>query len=123
MASMSSLVPVFKILSDETRLRIIMLLSCEELCVCQLSGILNVSQPNISKHLSKLRDVGVVKDERKEKFAYYRLESSNEILFDIINNISNRLSDDKQLVLDKNFIADKDVYLSQCKCNMAEKVK
>ena len=120
MEHVNNLTNVFKIVSDETRLRIIMLLSCEELCVCQLSGILNVSQPNISKHLSKLRDVGFVRDERKEKFIFYKLEFENKVLIDIIKNISDKLSDYQQLIVDRERITDKEVYLRQCKCNLVE---
>jgi ArsR family transcriptional regulator len=78
---------LFKVLSDETRLRILVLLYNRELCVCQLQGILEEeSQPKISKHLAKLRDMGFVKDERKEKFIFYYL-SDNEILKDILKSI------------------------------------
>jgi ArsR family transcriptional regulator len=97
-----------------------MLLSCEELCVCELSGILNVSQPNISKHLSKLRDVGFVRDERKEKFIFYKLEFENKVLIDIVKNISDKLSDYQQLAVDKERIVDKEIYFNQCKCNLVE---
>ncbi|NCC79781.1 MAG: ArsR family transcriptional regulator, partial [Clostridia bacterium] len=50
---MNDLLNIFKTLSDETRLRIVMLLHHDELCVCEMSGILDVSQPTISKGLSK----------------------------------------------------------------------
>ena len=86
---MNKLTDLFKVLSDETRLRIFILLYNRELCVCQLQGILEESQPKISKHLAKLRDMGFVKDERKEKFMYYYLSDSHmlkDILKDIIDN-------------------------------------
>lgn len=83
---MYKLMNLFKILSDETRLRILVLLYNKELCVCQLQGILEESQPKISKHLAKLRDMGFVKDERKEKFIYYYL-SDNEMLRDILKSV------------------------------------
>lgn len=84
---MYKLTDLFKVLSDETRLRILVLLYNKELCVCQLQGILEEdSQPKISKHLAKLRDMGFVKDERKEKFIYYYL-SDNKMLKDLLKNI------------------------------------
>lgn len=118
MQNTNRLVNLFKILSDETRLRIIALLFREELCVCQLSGILVISQPNISKHLSKLRDVGFVKDERKDKFIFYTLERENEVFINIVNNILDHLNDYPQLISDKERLIYKDLYLSQCKCNL-----
>ncbi|BAH06639.1 hypothetical protein CKR_1588 [Clostridium kluyveri NBRC 12016] len=84
---MYKLTNLFKVLSDETRLRILTLLYNKELCVCQLQGILEEeSQPKISKHLAKLRDMEFVKDERKEKFIYYYL-NNNEMLKEILKNI------------------------------------
>lgn len=84
---MNNLTDLFKVLSDETRLRILTLLYNRELCVCQLQGILEEeSQPKISKHLAKLRDLGFVKDERKEKFIYYYL-SDNQMLKEILKSI------------------------------------
>ena len=48
---MNRLTNIFKLMSDETRLRIIMLLNRETLCVCEISGILNIPQPRISQNL------------------------------------------------------------------------
>ena len=76
---MNQLTNIFKILSDETRLRIIILLYQEELCVCELSGILDVPQPKISKNLAKFRDMNLVVDERKDKFVFYSLKDENKV--------------------------------------------
>ena len=53
---------LFKALSDETRLRIVALLSHGELCVCHLHEALGLSQPNVSRQLAILRAAGVVED-------------------------------------------------------------
>lgn len=84
---MEKLTNLFKILSDETRLRILVLLYYKKLCVCQIQGILEETQPKISKHLGKLRDMGFVKDERQEKFIYYYLDKDNELLSEILMKI------------------------------------
>lgn len=64
---------LFFLLSDETRLRILLLLHQEkELCVCELSHILGGVQPKISRHLSLLRKSGLVLDERRGQWVYYR---------------------------------------------------
>lgn len=111
---MNLLTDVFKILSDETRLRIIMLLYQEELCVCELSGILNVPQPRISKNLSKLRDLNLVVDERKEKYVFYSLKNENKILIKTLKNINENFEVYPQLIIDRNRICDKEKYLNQC---------
>jgi len=111
---MDQLVNIFKLLSDETRLRIIILLSQQELCVCELSGILNVPQPKVSKNLSKLRDMNLVIGRRNEKFVYYTLKSDNVILTNTVKNIMANLVDCPQLTLDKNRLVDREKYLNQC---------
>lgn len=77
---MLELTSMYKLMSDETRLRIMVLLSLDELCVCQLSGILDAPQPRISKNLAKLRDLNLVKDERQEKYVYYKLIQKDPLL-------------------------------------------
>jgi len=64
---------LFKALGDETRLRIVALLSHGELCVCHLHEALGISQPNVSRHLAILRAAGIVEDRREGKWIHYRL--------------------------------------------------
>lgn len=107
---MENLVGLFKLLSDETRLRVVSLLYNNELCVCQITGILNVSQPKVSKALSKMRDLNLVNDTRKDKFVYYTLKEDEllrSLLTDIHQNISNYpmlKSDYDQKDLAKSFL-------------------
>ena len=64
---------LFKALGDETRLRIIALLSQGELCVCHLQDALKLPQPNVSRQLGILRSAGLVEDRREGSWVYYRL--------------------------------------------------
>ena len=67
-------VQLFKILSDETRLAIVMLLrETGELCVCDICAATSESQPKISRHMAILRDAGLVLDRREGKWIHYRL--------------------------------------------------
>ncbi|WP_039055982.1 metalloregulator ArsR/SmtB family transcription factor [Enterobacter sp. Bisph1] len=67
-------VQLFKILSDETRLTIVMLLrQAGELCVCDICAAAGESQPKISRHIALLRENGLVIDRREGKWIYYRL--------------------------------------------------
>ncbi|MGK3140736.1 metalloregulator ArsR/SmtB family transcription factor [Pantoea sp. C2G6] len=67
-------VQLFKVLSDETRLAIVMLLrEAGELCVCDLCAATAASQPKISRHMAILRQSGLVLDRREGKWIYYRL--------------------------------------------------
>lgn len=65
---------LFKNLSDETRLSLVLLLREKgELCVCELTSTLQESQPKISRHLALLRESGLLIDRRDGKWIYYRL--------------------------------------------------
>jgi ArsR family transcriptional regulator len=64
----------FKMLADSTRLRCLMLMQSEgELCVCELTHALNLSQPKISRHLAHLREAGVLVARRNGTWMNYRI--------------------------------------------------
>lgn len=64
---------LFKALSDETRLRVVALLSHGELCVCHIESALAISQPNASRQLAILRAAGLVEARRDGSWIHYRL--------------------------------------------------
>ncbi|MDG4696173.1 metalloregulator ArsR/SmtB family transcription factor [Providencia sp. CRE-3FA-0001] len=65
---------LFKILCDETRLDIILLLKASgELCVCDIYTALDLSQPKTSRHLAMLRESGLLLDSKNGKWVHYRL--------------------------------------------------
>lgn len=64
----------FQMLADATRLRIAMLLQRHgELCVCELTHALALSQPKISRHLGQMRESGLVQTRRVGRWVYYCL--------------------------------------------------
>lgn len=66
---------LFQMLADATRLRVLMLLATEpELCVCELTHALNLSQPKISRHLAHLRENGLLQARREGQWMYYRID-------------------------------------------------
>lgn len=113
---MKPLINIFKLLSDETRLRIIVLLAQNELCVCELSYILDVSQPNISKNLTKLKELNLVTSQRREKFIFYKIKTDNKILNHIVRDILDNIEVYPQLVIDQNKNIDNQKLWDQC-CN------
>ena len=67
-------VTLFKCLSDETRLRCVVLLHKEgKLCVCELTHALNMLQPRISRHLALLRQCDLLLDSREGQWVYYQI--------------------------------------------------
>ena len=65
---------LLKALADDTRLRIVALLSEGELCVCHIAEALELGQPNVSQHLTVLRREGIVASRREGSWIYCRLD-------------------------------------------------
>ncbi len=120
---MDKLTDFFKLLSDETRLRILILLYHKELCVCEMCGIMEESQPKISKHLAKLRDMGLVRDERKEQFIFYYLKAEDQMFKEIIHKIVENIESYAVLKNDFERGRDAEKYLESCKTKAIEVIK
>lgn len=88
---------LFSLLSDETRLRCLVLLQKEgELCVCEISQIIDSIQPKISRHLALMRNSGLVSDERRGQWVYYSLSQSlpdwaKKIIESTLENLMNEI--------------------------------
>ncbi len=68
---------IFRAIGEETRLRIMALLSCGELTVTELTQILGQSQPRVSRHLKILADAGLVERYREGAWMFYRAISAH----------------------------------------------
>lgn len=77
---------VLKLLGDKTRLSMMKLLEKNECCVCEFVEIFNITQPAISQHLRKLRDVGLVKENRKGQWIFYSLNKDSD-MYEMVLNI------------------------------------
>ncbi|MDR1917494.1 MAG: metalloregulator ArsR/SmtB family transcription factor [Christensenellaceae bacterium] len=64
---------LYKMFADNTRARILWALSCEEMCVCDLAVLLNVTKSAISHQLQSFRLLNLVKYEKRGKEVYYSL--------------------------------------------------
>lgn len=70
----------FRAFADETRLRILHLLTKGELCVCDIMSALQAPQSKISRHLAYLRQAGLVVDRREGPWKHYSLAPSKSAL-------------------------------------------
>lgn len=73
----AALAEIFKVLGDPTRLKIAHALSQEELCVCDIANLFNVSQSAVSHSLRVLRQLKLVKFRREGKIARYSLDDEH----------------------------------------------
>ncbi len=93
---------VFKLLADETRLRLLMLLKEQELTVAELSNTLQLAQPRVSTHLAKLKEHKFVLSRKDGVSTYYRLNNSiiNEQYQSIWNTLISECTTDSLVAQD-----------------------
>lgn len=77
LVEVAGLSEIFKVLGDETRTKILYLLSFQELCVCDLATILDLSLPAVSHHLRLLKALRLVKYRRQGKMVFYSLDDGH----------------------------------------------
>jgi len=80
-------------LSEPTRLRIAVLLSKGELCVCELVEILKLPQSSVSRHMARLRSSGLVEDRREGKWVHYGLSKDRDKFWDGLKELLSLLGD------------------------------
>ncbi len=108
---MEKVIKLFSALSDETRLRIYLLLLEKKLCVCELVSILNIEQSRISHSLKNLKEAGLVNNEREGKWIIYSVNPKtikNKIIQGLKKDISLSVNDSQKLAkCKKNNIREK----------------
>lgn len=79
---MAEIVAIHQALADSTRIRVLRLVLERELCVCEIVGALEEPQYKVSRHLTVLKNAGLVRDRRAGTYMYYALapELSGEVL-------------------------------------------
>ena len=97
---------IFKALGDETRLRIMgLLIDGKELCVCDIMAALDLPQSTVSRHLSNLRNAGLVNDRRQGIWMNYKINQREiehaSALLDLLAKI---LGDLEQTVEDQRLL-------------------
>ncbi len=94
---------ILKVLGDKTRLTMLKLMEDQTCCVCEFVEIFQMSQPSISQHLRKLRDMDLIKEERKGQWVFYSLNHEsdwNSFILSIIDSLPSQ--QDKIAELEKN---------------------
>lgn len=67
------MINLLKALADENRMRIYNLLQQKELCVCEIETILDMSQSNTSRHLTKLKQAGIISSSKDAQWVHYKV--------------------------------------------------
>lgn len=67
---------IFKALSEESRLRILSLLLNGDMCVCELEKCLDLKQSNLSRHLSALKNSGLLDSYKNAQWVFYKINET-----------------------------------------------
>lgn len=106
-SSMEKLASYFKGLADENRLRILNLLFHGELCGCDIQHVIGASQSTVSRHLSYLKNAGLVLDRRAGYRVYYRLvQTENAEITELFQYLAQAFASDKKLKADMKNLRD-----------------
>ena len=84
----------FKILGDNTRVKILFALDHNEMCVCDIANVLNMTKSSIAHQLSYLKDLNIVKSRKSGKEVYYSLDDEHvkEVFEVVISHIEHKRS-------------------------------
>lgn len=84
----SEFVPIIKAISDETRLKIIDMLSCGELCACDILESVNISQSTLSYHMKSLTESGLINGVKDGSWMRYSInKEKSELLLSFLNKL------------------------------------
>lgn len=90
----NKIIKILKAIADQNRLKMLELLSCDNLCSCHFVDILEISQPNVSHHLKILKEAGLIQATKRGRWIDYSLKKENLKL--IKKEIDNILENNKK---------------------------
>jgi DNA-binding transcriptional ArsR family regulator len=96
---MDAFIAITKALADENRVRALLALGDQEVCVCQIIELLQLAPSTVSKHMSILKQAKLVSGRKKGRWMYYRLpgETASEIVCRTISLVRHATSGDPRI--------------------------
>ena len=96
---------IFKALSDSNRIRIVKMLQRKSLCVCEIKDVINLATSTVSKHLSILREAGLIVDWKDGKWINYTINPEPEpLVSNALLYIQMQIEDDDTIKNDRKKI-------------------
>lgn len=110
---MRKTIATYKALSDPNRVRILLMLQHKPLCVCEIVDILGLANSTVSKHLSILRNVDLIMDEKTGRWVNYRISRQEESrdVQGLLNHLNHNLGEDVQIISDREKLNSVDRYV------------
>lgn len=99
---MQRFMAITKALADENRVRILLALRAGELCVCQIVELVQLATSTVSRHMSVLKQAGLVESRKDGRWMYYRLPEADapELVRQAIEWVSGMLAGDRSVLSD-----------------------
>ena len=97
---MDEIISIAKALSDSNRVRTLLALCKQELCVCRIIELLDLAPSTVSKHMAVLKNAGLVESRKEEKWIYYKLPEPakrNKNVQSVLEWITGSLSTDPRI--------------------------
>lgn len=98
-----SMIEIMKALSDENRLRIVNILLERRLCVCEMEVMLDMNQSNVSRHLGKLKQAGIIESNKDGLWVFYSVadhfKNNHQLLLEYLQTEINNLPQAKEDIL------------------------
>lgn len=102
---MKDLLNPFKVLSDENRVRIILMLKIRPLCVSEIHEVLNIALSTISAHLKVMKNAGMVDDAKDGRWVIYDLVRGKSFVDGLIDSLENELRKEHVIINDRTIIS------------------
>lgn len=95
-------------IADPGRLRILRMLADSELCVCQITAVLDLAPATVSKHLSILKNAGLVFSRKAGRWVHYRLADQpvSPHTLPLLQLVAAQLHDDSTIIADRKRLAE-----------------
>ena len=107
MKQLDLIIRTLKAVSDQNRVRILFMLNEKSLCVCEISAVLKLAQPTVSKHLKQLKDAELISEIKDGKWVNYSLNkelSKDSFIKKTLQLIIDNKSNDRRLNADKEIL-------------------
>lgn len=104
---MENVLQSLKSLSEEIRIRIVLLLMDREACVCELMEVFGMAQSKLSHHLRMLKDAGILQDTKRGKWNYYKINTNilTTVNKELMSSLAHWLEDDTIAVKDRRALS------------------
>ncbi|MEQ8192108.1 MAG: metalloregulator ArsR/SmtB family transcription factor [Candidatus Eremiobacterota bacterium] len=113
-------IKILKILADPARLKLVKLLTCRELCVCEIEEVTGLKQPTVSQQIKRLKEADLVKERNEGKWSYYSLNTKllKDFLLSLNDFIDMELEDLEEFKSEYEKLSglSENIRIIECKC-------